>query len=246
MKRIEWPLLGPKEIECRIAVCKDGKTQILLYQNARTTMEAFDNMFGTFGWQMEYYSAGEYTLGRLGVYDDEKKEWCWKSDIGEESNISADKGFCSSTLKRVATQWGWARELYTAPKIWINNSDKFMTFNVQTIEYNTDREVSKLVITDKYGKVVFDWSLGQQINTYQPNIQLEQPQPQQNSGFQLQKRDNPTDANGRLSKPLYVDIVKSQTVERLQSIYQLYPELHNNKFFTGTLTKRKNELQQAS
>lgn len=52
MKTINWKLLEPKDIEVRVgSFLGDNKEKVslLLYQNARTAMDAFDEQFGEFG-----------------------------------------------------------------------------------------------------------------------------------------------------------------------------------------------------
>lgn len=245
--------LTASEIEvkpCQLAKDKSW-VQILLYKTSRVDMQILTEMYGQ-KWKSEYKMVGDSLFCTISVYDSELGEWISRTDCGEkDAGLSEDKSWATSAFKRAATQFGIGIELYSTPKIkfntqpnWFFNDKLSMTFEVSEIEW-VGETLTKLTIVDRWGNVV--WSLGQteqhQQNVY---IQLEQPKPQQNSGFQLQKRDNPTDANGRLSKPLYIDIVKSDSVERLQTIYQLYPELQKNQFFTGTLTKRKNELQQVS
>ncbi len=89
--------------------------------------------------------------------------------MGTKSNTEKEKGQASDAFKRAAFNWGIGRELYTAPFIWItldssevyektgyNGSKSFGTnakFNVQSIEYNQQREISKLVIVDGRGDV---------------------------------------------------------------------------------------------
>lgn len=165
MRNLNWPLLTAEDIEVRIATCKEGKTTLLLYQNSRTAMNAFDAMFGELGWQCEYYNAGGQIYCRIGVYDEEKSEWIWKSDTGSESNIEAEKGFSSDAYKRTAVRWGYARELYTTPVIIIDNDNKWRKFRVKEIGYD-GRRISRLVITDSYGNVVY--TLGQK-GGYIPN-----------------------------------------------------------------------------
>ena len=105
----------------------------------------------------------------ISVWDADKGVWVNKQDVGTESNTEKEKGQASDAFKRAAFNWGIGRELYTAPFIWItldssevyektgyNGSKSFGTntkFNVQSIEYNQQREISKLVIVDGRGDV---------------------------------------------------------------------------------------------
>lgn len=244
----EFRNLRADEIQVRPTNTKyRGSALLLLYKDARCDMNILDETVGPMNWQKKYYEVKGNLYCSVGIKDD-NGEWIFKDDCGIESNTDAEKGEASDAFKRACFNWSIGRELYTTPKITIKCPDSYyyndrmnMTFRVLKIGYS-GKTINELVIVDKFGNIAFDLNN----NAHQPQIQLEQPQPQQNSGFQLQKRENPTDANGRLSKPLYIDIVKSDSVERLQTIYGMYPELQQNQFFTGTLTKRKNELQQVS
>lgn len=241
MKRIEWPLLTAEDIEVRIATCKEGKTALLLFQNSRTAMNAFDSMFGEFGWQCQYYDAGGQIYCRIGVYDEERGEWCWKSDTGSESNIEAEKGFSSDCFKRVAVRWGYARELYSAPRIIINNDNKFNTYRCSSIGYDEKRRINQLAIVDRNGNLVFNWKAGQTVQTYQPNIQFEQPKPQQNV-YTKQEQKQQVGENDMIPKWLYGKAANAETMETLKEIWNENINYQQNKNFQNIVKKRKNEL----
>lgn len=244
MKRINWPLLTAEDIEVRIATCKDGKTTLLLFQNSRTAMNAFDSMFGEFGWQVEYYDAGGQMYCRIGVYDDERGEWIWKSDTGSESNIEAEKGFSSDCLKRTAVRWGYARELYSAPRIVINNDNKFNTYYCRSIGYDNNRKINQLTIVDRSGNVVYDMN-GKQKYTQQNNQYTQQQQQSQDTKFFIIK-ETPEDDNSMLPKYAFAEICNTQTLLDLRSIWDLNGNWHNNNNFKNLMNKRKAALSTAS
>lgn len=177
MKTIEWPLLQPEDIEVKVCSTKDGVTTLLLYQDARCTMEAFDTKFGPLNWQIEYKAVGDQIYGSLSVYDESRGIWITKEDTGDKSNISEDKGQSSDILKRCAVRWGFARELYSTPRINIPAAGQRETrrFRVKTITYDDRRECSSLVIVDGRGNEVFSWTKGQAAPYAAPQ-QTEQPQ----------------------------------------------------------------------
>lgn len=182
MKRtIEWPLLTPNDIEVK-ACFRDkntGDVQVLLYQDSRTAMEAFDRVFGPFGWQMDYYDCGGQLYGRIGVYDDEKGEWVWKGDTGEQSNISAEKGQASDIMKRCAVKWGFARELYDTPKIWVPDNGKGNRYRVSELAYAPGtRRINHIVISDYYGNEVARWDEGGNVMARRQPSAPQQPAPQ--------------------------------------------------------------------
>jgi len=226
MKRINWPLLTAEDIEVRIATCKEGKTTLLLFQNSRTAMNAFDSMFGEFGWQCEYYDAGGQMYCRIGVYDDERGEWIWKSDTGSESNIEAEKGFSSDCLKRTAVRWGFARELYTAPRIIIDNDNKFNTYYCRNIGYDNNRRVNQLTIVDKYGNVVYDMNGNKK--TYQQATNNIQTQPKQQ--------------DGRIPSWLYGKTCNASSIDALKQIWTDNREYQGYKTFKDLVNKRKKAL----
>lgn len=214
MKRIEWPLLTAEDIEVRIATCKEGKTTLLLYQNSRTAMNAFDAMFGEFGWQCEYYDAGGQIYCKIGVYDEDRGEWIWKSDTGSESNIEAEKGFSSDAFKRTAVRFGYARELYTTPMIVIDNDNKWRKFKVKEIGYD-GRKIARLVIADSYGNVVYTY--GQPVQKGQDGVYIPQS--------------------------VWDAICAAQTVAELANIWSTNANLQSSEKFKSKLGKKKAELK---
>lgn len=160
MKRnIEWDLLTPEDIEVRVATTKNGKTTLLLYQDSRCAMRALDKQFGSFGWQMDYKVVGDQIYGTLSIYDEEKGIWVSKSDTGDKSNISEDKGQSSDILKRCAVRWGYAVELYSSPKIQIDDDGYGNTgYKVSEIEYDENRKITHLVLVNRFGKEVYRWN----------------------------------------------------------------------------------------
>ena len=168
MGRINWDLMRPQDIEIRPAQVKDGKVTLLLYQNSRTAMDALDRSFGEFGWQMEYRAVGEQIYGCLSIKDPDTGEWISKMDTGEESNISAQKGQSSDILKRCAVRFGYGRELYTAPRIVVDDDGYNCSgYKVSKIAYNNNREIVELHIVNRFGKPVFDWG-GEKVSAPAP------------------------------------------------------------------------------
>lgn len=164
MKTIAWKLMEPQDIEVRPQFFGNGekdKLSLLLYQNARTAADAFDEEFGQFGWKCDYKAVGDKVYGCIAVYDEEKKDWIEKWDTGEESNISADKGQASDILKRAAVKWGYGRELYSAPKIKVDNDGyNCAGYKVSKIAYDENRRIIDLIITDRWGNI--KWTMNSQ------------------------------------------------------------------------------------
>lgn len=185
MKKIEWDLMKPQDIEVRPAMIKDGKATLLLYQNARNTMDALDRQFGEFGWKIEYKDVGGQTYGCLSILNEDTGEWICKEDTGDESNISAQKGQSSDILKRCAVRFGYGRELYTAPRVVVDDDGYGCGgYKVAYIDYNENREIIRLQIVNRFGKVVYDYCEDNHLNV--PMKPVEQPS---------QPRKTPTTTN---------------------------------------------------
>lgn len=161
MKKIEWKLLTPKQIEVRPQFLEQGKKDkllLLLYQDARCAMDGFDEQFGEFGWKCDYKQVGEKVYGCIAVWDEDKKMWIEKWDTGDESNIAADKGQASDILKRCAVKWGFARELYTSPRMVVDNDGyDCRGYRVSKINYDENRKINALTIVNRFGKVVYTY-----------------------------------------------------------------------------------------
>jgi hypothetical protein len=160
---IKWDLLRPEDIEVRVGNKIKGSDNVamLLYQDSRCTARNLDKQFGQFGWQIDYKVVGEQIYGTLSIWDETKGQWISKSDTGDKSNISEDKGQSSDILKRCAVRWGFGVELYTSPKIVIPDDGYGNSgYKVSEIEYNEDREITYLVIVNRFNKEVFRWDKG--------------------------------------------------------------------------------------
>lgn len=153
--------MRPEDIEIKACFrTKDSsRTQVLLYQNSRTSMDALDRTVGPYNWKIEYTQLNGTLYGTLSIYDDEKGEWIGKSDTGEESNIAANKGLSSDILKRCIVRWGYARELYDTPKFFIDDDGRGNRgLHVTELEYTPGtREISRIVICDARGRRVIEW-----------------------------------------------------------------------------------------
>lgn len=178
--------LTSSEIQVRPTDTKNkGKATLLLYQDARCAMDILDDTVGNEKWQKEYYEVKGNVYCRIGILTD--NGWTWKSDCGTESNVDAEKGQASDAFKRAAVSWGIGRELYATPKIKINCPDNYywndkmtMTFTVKEIKWNEKSELISLIIVDKFGKEVYNYS-GEDECKPVPNETREQHQNKPNS-----------------------------------------------------------------
>lgn len=160
-------LLKAEEIECRVSVIKENGLSLLLYKDARVDQRILDETFGAFGWKRSHQSIEGNLYCTVEIYDEIKKEWVAKQDVGAASYSEKEKGQASDSFKRACFNWGVGRELYTAPFIWVaagnvsiqKKDNKFTTsdrFSVQFISYNEQREINALVIVNGKGFKVFE------------------------------------------------------------------------------------------
>ena len=163
--RIQFKKLKSDQIEVRPTDTKvQGSATLLLYIDSRSAADILNESVGELNWQIEYKPVGDKVYGRLSIWDEERKMWIYKEDTGDESNISAGKGLSSDILKRCLARWG-CDYLYHTPRIKIQCPDNYyyneklsMTFSVKEIDFNDDKVCTRLVIVDRYDKVVFNWT----------------------------------------------------------------------------------------
>ena len=159
-------LLKAEEIECRVSVVRENGLSLLLYKDARVDQKILDETFGMFGWKRSHQSIDGNLYCTVEVYDEEKKIWVAKQDVGTTSYSEKEKGQASDSFKRACFNWGIGRELYTAPFIWIQEElaniqkkgDKLYcndNYKVVSIDYNDNREITSLVIVNGKGDCVY-------------------------------------------------------------------------------------------
>ena len=162
----EIRLLTASDIECRVQqVDKAFKwCSLLLYKNARVDMQILDETFGRFGWQRTHEIINGRLYCTVSIYDNEKKQWVSKQDVGTESNTEAEKGQASDAFKRACFNIGIGRELYTSPKIFvtlfpddIRNNKIYTKFEVSEIGYNGNA-INFLRIKDDKGNIRFEYA----------------------------------------------------------------------------------------
>lgn len=169
----EIRLLTKDDIEVRVAQTaeREGtvKVSLLLYKNARVDMKIMDELYGPFGWKRSHKLLGDRLYCIVEVWDETKKEWVAKEDVGVESNTEAEKGQASDSFKRACVNWGIGRELYTAPRITVKleNSEYtkrqngsiqvWASFSVAEIAYNEkERAITALKIVDRSGATRYE------------------------------------------------------------------------------------------
>ena len=112
--------LKANEIELRAQSVKTKGAVMLLFKDARVDMNILDEIYGIDGWQRTHEVINGNLFCNIDLWDDKKKMWIRKQDVGIESNQQKEKGEASDAFKRAGFNVGIGRELYTKIFIWIN------------------------------------------------------------------------------------------------------------------------------
>lgn len=168
---MKFRTLRADEINVRIQSCNvynDNKCSAiyLLYKDARCDMNILDETVGVENWQRNHQVIDGQLYCNVGIKFGD--EWIWKQDVGVESNTEAEKGRSSDSFKRACFNFGIGRELYTSPliKIWLEEDEYYvknqkaiptLTLDVALINYDENKNIIKLILTDKKGKVRFEY-----------------------------------------------------------------------------------------
>jgi len=114
--------LSSDMLELRIQSINKGKyATILVYKDARVDMNRLDEVVWPLNWKKEYRNWNQNCV--VSIYDETKKEWISKEDVGTESMTEKEKGLASDSFKRACFNWGIGRELYEYPVIQVKLKD---------------------------------------------------------------------------------------------------------------------------
>lgn len=157
--------LRADEIECRVGHSTSTGASLLLYKDARVDMRLLDEVYGPMNWQRRHEVVNGNLFCTIEIWDNEKRCWVSKQDVGKESLTEGEKGEASDSFKRAGFNWGIGRELYSAPFIWVNiTADDLNTkgqikakFICREIGYNDKNEINHLVIVDGKGNARFTY-----------------------------------------------------------------------------------------
>ena len=231
MKEIR--LLKASEIDCRVAqVAKDNSwCSLLLYKDARVDMNLLDEVFGPDNWQRTHEVINGQLFCNIDLWDEEKKCWIRKQDVGTESLTEAEKGRASDSFKRAAFNVGIGRELYTAPSIYINLSESDLNkmnkvktrFALKNITYDEERNINSLLIIDDKGKVRYKYGGIESKTEKIPD-----------------KEDDKT-----MSQELELasqEIKEARTKAELNNIYKRWTGLQSDSRFISLLSERKKQV----
>ena len=167
--------LHADEIQCRVDQVTQKGFSILLYKDARVDMALLDELVGPMNWKRKHERIGDKEFCTVSIRDTDTGEWVDKQDCGAESNYQKEKGETSDAFKRACTNWGIGRELYTAPRIWVQDGtrdsgqrgrngkpiyelmDKYAKYEVAEIKTDPQSgSITRLVIVCK-GRKIYEY-----------------------------------------------------------------------------------------
>ena len=191
----EIRLLKADDIDVKVKQVTEKGAVLLLYKNARVDMNILDETFGAENWECDYKEIKGNLYCGICVHFEEKFVWKWDCGIeSREDDGNEKKGEASDSFKRAGFKWGIGRELYTAPFTFANVpttsytdksgktayklTNQFEKFKVKEIDYIA-RTISKLVIVDSKGNVVFNMTAKNTPQTAKPQETItNSPKPQ--------------------------------------------------------------------
>jgi hypothetical protein len=165
---MEFRDLRADEIEVRVSQATEKGVALLLYKDARVDQNILDKTVGAMNWQRHHTRENANCI--VSIWDEKKQQWISKEDTGTESNTEKEKGLASDSFKRACFNWGIGRELYTAPRIWVNAQDCtalkqngqrwqcYDTFEVQKIAIENKRIVGLAIKNAKTKRNCFVWT----------------------------------------------------------------------------------------
>jgi hypothetical protein len=202
------PLLTKDDIEVKVKQVTEKGAVALLYKTARVDMAILDEVFGSENWTDDYKEIKGNLYCGIGTRQDATQAFVWKWDCGIESREDEEgnqkKGEASDAFKRAGFKWGIGRELYTAPFIFLNVETKesssegkkktyelqnrYAKFEILEIEYE-DRKISKVVIADEKGNVVFSYPRNRKSSFAAPDSEPKTP-PKAQPSIDLNEAEN--------------------------------------------------------
>lgn len=113
MKDINFRKLNPEEIVVRVGKVNRGGVVLLLYKDNECDRTILDEEVGAMNWQRDH-SRDNYCI--VSIWDEEKKTWVSKGDIGGEKDMT-EKSIASDSFKRACLNWGIGKELLSAAQL---------------------------------------------------------------------------------------------------------------------------------
>lgn len=135
-EEIKFRCLHPDEIEIRTEgpctrVVRDGKvyysTKVVLFKTAIGCQAILDELVGPMNWQRTHTTMDGKTFCTVSIWDDTKRDWVSKQDVGTEQNFEKEKAAASDSFKRACTLWGIGRELYYIRDVRVEIPEEMMS-----------------------------------------------------------------------------------------------------------------------
>lgn len=157
-------LLRADEIDVRVSTVSEKGVSLLLFKDARCDQNILDETVGIMNWKKSYQLIDGQLFCTIEIWDDQKKQWIGKQDVGVEGNTEAEKSRASDAQKRSAFAFGIGRELYTSPFIWVPANKCQITtgkngkptcydkFFVERISYDDRNRICELYIANNKTK----------------------------------------------------------------------------------------------
>ena len=231
---LKFRTLKASEIEVRVGnIAKSGNGFfLLLYKNARVDANVLDETVGCFNWQSKYYQVKNTMVCSVGIYNEERKEWTFKDNGGDDDYQAEQvKAELSDAFKRACFNWGIGRELYYSPKIWVeatSENDTKARYSVKIIEYDKNKRITDLtIVNDKTNEVVFFYQNGKKVS-----LNGEKPQKTTNQ-TQSKQEDLPQEPKGSIDS------------EDLEYINRYIEVLTNKEKFFNWLDEKYNTMNPA-
>lgn len=240
---MEFRTLLPEEIELRVGMASAKGFSLLLYKNARCDMQLLDETVGCANWQRKHEVVDGRLCCTVSIWDDEKKQWIEKQDVGTESQTEKDKGQFSDSFKRACVNIGIGRELYSAPFIWVSGhveqdsrarsgfkaDQRYIGgLKVSAIEYSEKRTITKLLIEDADGQIAYSYGVARP-KTPKKKEEPKVAEPQKISVEHAEEIKNglqETDSN----VPAFLSLFQAKSVdEMLETQYTKAIEMINKK-----------------
>jgi hypothetical protein len=196
---MEFRKLKASEIDARVSTIRNDGCSLLLYKDARVDQNILDETVGAENWQRSHDIIGGNLYCTVSIWDEDKKMWVSKQDVGTESYTEKEKGQASDSFKRACFNWGIGRELYTAPFIWVKAGDvkieekngkstTYDSFSVKAIGYDKEGNINQLKIyNNKLKRVVF--TLGKSDTTPETEEESFDKQAEQVKKSTISKKD---------------------------------------------------------
>lgn len=184
-KELDFRTLNASEIECK-AVIVDRQLEISLHTTAAVCTRILNETVGPMNWEKEYTNGNKNCVVR--IWDEERNRMISKEDCGGSlTEVDGLKGQASNGFKRVcALGWGLGIELYTQPEILLPaNDDNTIVDNkgwtvvekyfVKEIEYDDNKHITRCIIVDSHGTVVYDGPNAEGKSNVAPPVVVDTP-----------------------------------------------------------------------